>query len=59
MKMPTQRVNIDFTSAMLRELDLVAAELNISRQAAFRSYLGQALDQDNFARSRAGGGDRQ
>ena len=59
MKMPTQRVNIDFTSAMRRELDLVAAELNISRHAVFRSYLGQALDQHNFARSRAVGGNRQ
>ena len=50
MKMPIQRVNVDFTVAMLRELDLVAAELNISRQAVIKSYLRQALDQHNIAK---------
>ena len=54
MKKPIQRVNVDFTVEMLRELDLVAAELNISRQAVIKSYLRQALDQHNIAKSRAG-----
>ena len=59
MKMPIQRVSVDFTVAMLRELDLVAAELNISRQAVVKSYLRQALDQHNIARRRAVGSNRQ
>ena len=59
MKMPIQRVNVDFTVAMLRELDLVAAELNISRQAVIKSYLRQSLDQRNIARSRAVGSNLQ
>ena len=54
MKKPIQRVNVDFTVEMLRELDLVAVELNISRQAVIKSYLRQALDQHNIAKSRAG-----
>ena len=33
MKRPIQRVNVDFTVEMLHELDAVASELNISRQA--------------------------
>jgi hypothetical protein len=45
MKRPVQRVNVDFTVDMLRELDAVADELNISRQAVIKSYLRQALDQ--------------
>ena len=55
MKMPIQGVNVDFTVEMLRELDWVAAELNISRQAVIKSYLRQALDQHNIAKSRAVG----
>jgi hypothetical protein len=30
---------------MLKELDAVAKELNISRQAVIKTYLRQALDQ--------------
>jgi len=59
MKMPVQRVNVDFTVEMLRELDLVAAEVNISRQAVIKSYLRQALDQHHIARRSAVGNDRQ
>ena len=59
MKKPIQRVNVDFTVEMLRELDLVATELNISRQAVIKSYLSQALDQHNIAKSRAVSDDRQ
>ncbi len=52
MKYPTQRVNVDFTVEMLKELDEMAAELNISRQAVIKSYLRQALDQHNLAKSK-------
>jgi len=45
MRKPVQRVNVDFTVEMLRELDVVACDLNISRQAVIKSYLRQALDQ--------------
>jgi metal-responsive CopG/Arc/MetJ family transcriptional regulator len=50
MVQPIQRVNVDFTATMLRELDDAAQELNISRQAAIKSLLRQALDQLRFAR---------
>ena len=50
MKYPTQRVNVDFTVAMLKELDEMAAELNISRQAVIKSYLRHALDQHNLTK---------
>lgn len=33
MMAPIQRVNVDFTSHMLEELDQRAEELNVSRQA--------------------------
>ena len=44
MKYPTQRVNVDFTIEMLGELDTIASELNISRQAVIKTYLRQAMD---------------
>jgi hypothetical protein len=44
-----QRVNVDFTAAMLRELDSAAAQLNISRQAVIKTLLRQALDQHYLA----------
>ena len=54
MKQPVQRVNIDFTTGMLHELDQLAAEMNISRQAVIKSYLRQAMDQHRLAKSKAG-----
>ncbi len=54
MKNPIQRVNVDFTVSMLKELDKVANELNISRQAVIKTYLRQALDQHHIAKSKAG-----
>jgi hypothetical protein len=45
MKKRVQRVNVDFTTEMIQELDAVASDLNISRQAVIKSYLRQALDQ--------------
>lgn len=53
MKRPVQRVNVDFTEDMLEELDRIAEELNISRQAVIKTYLRQALDQHYLAKSKA------
>ncbi|MBT3271571.1 MAG: ribbon-helix-helix protein, CopG family [Spirochaetales bacterium] len=54
MRKPIQRVNVDFTAEMLHELDEIAAELNISRQAVIKSYLRQSLDQHHLAKSKVG-----
>lgn len=53
MKKPIQRVNVDFVEEMLQELDAIADQLNISRQAVIKSYLRQALDQHYLAKSKA------
>ena len=50
MMPPVKRVNVDFTLDMLKELDAIARELNISRQAGIKTYLRQALDQHYMAR---------
>jgi hypothetical protein len=50
MRPPVKRVNVDFTLDMITELDAVARELNISRQAVIKAYLRQALDQHYIAR---------
>lgn len=50
MRPPIKRVNVDFTLDMLEELDAVAKELNISRQAVIKTYLRQTLDQHYIAR---------
>ncbi len=52
MKYPIQRVNVDFTLGMLSELDAIASELNISRQAVIKTYLCQAMDQHYLAKSK-------
>ena len=49
---PVQRVNVDFTIEMLAELDKVASELNISRQALIKTYLRQALNQHYLAKNK-------
>ena len=54
MKQPVKRVNVDFTAGMLHELDQLAAELNVSRQAVIKSFLRQALDQHRLAKNKAG-----
>lgn len=46
---PIQRVNVDFSSPMLEELDSAAEELNVSRQAVIKTLLRQALDQHYVA----------
>jgi len=53
MMPPIQRVNVDFTSTMLQELDTAAKELNISRQAVIKTLLRQSLDRHYLAKSRA------
>ena len=54
MRPPVKRVNVDFTLDMLKELDAIATELNISRQAVIKTYLRQALDQHYIARQTQG-----
>ena len=49
MMSPIQRVNVDFSSPMLDELDNAAKELNISRQAVIKTLIRQALDQHYLA----------
>ena len=46
---PIQRVNVDFTASMLKELDQTAEELNVSRQAVIKTMLRQALDHHYLA----------
>jgi len=53
MKHPIQRVNVDFTQDMLRELDRLAGELNVSRQAVIKTYLREALDRHYIAKGKA------
>ena len=43
---PVQRVNVDLTRGMLRELDERAARLNVSRQAIIKTLLDRALAED-------------
>ena len=50
MRPPIKRVNVDFALDMLKELDAIAKELNISRQAVIKTYLRQALDQHYITR---------
>jgi len=52
---PIQRVNVDFASQMLDELDNAAKELNISRQAVIKTLIRQALDQHYLAAARRSG----
>lgn len=44
-----QRVNVDFTGTMLKELDREAETLNISRQAVIKTMLREALDRRYLA----------
>ncbi len=51
MMKPIQRVNVDFTGAMLEELETAAKELNISRQAVIKTLIRQGLDLRQSARA--------
>jgi hypothetical protein len=44
-----QRVNVDFATPMLAELDREAKELNISRQAVIKTLVRRALDERYMA----------
>ena len=48
---PIQRVNVDLTASMLKELDQAASDLNVSRQAVIKTLVRQALDQQYLARN--------
>lgn len=50
MVQPIQRVNVDLTATMLKELDRAAEDLNVSRQAVIKTLVRQALDQHYLAR---------
>jgi len=50
IKYPVKRVNVDFSVIMLKELDDIANELNISRQALIKTSLRNALDNHYLAR---------
>jgi uncharacterized DUF497 family protein len=50
MVQPIQRVNVDLTATMLKELDSAAEELNVSRQAVIKTLVRQGLDQHYLAR---------
>ncbi|MFW7382056.1 MAG: hypothetical protein ACOH5I_24835 [Oligoflexus sp.] len=49
-KPKVQRVNVDFTVQFLKELDDFTSSLNISRQAAIKMILRQALDEHYLAK---------
>lgn len=45
-----QRVNVDFGEATLAELDQIAIELNVSRQAVIKLFIQRELDQHFLAK---------
>ena len=50
VKPAVQRVNVDLTGPMLKELDREAETLNISRQAVIKSMLREVLDRRYLAK---------
>jgi len=47
-----RRVNVDFAENMLRELDSLVREMNVSRQAVIKGFLRQGLDQHYLAKKK-------
>ncbi len=47
-----RRVNVDFAENMLKELDGLVREMNVSRQAVIKSILRQGLDQHYLAKKK-------
>ena len=43
-KKNVQRVNVDITSPMLQELDLICEDMNIPRQSLIKTMLRDAMD---------------
>lgn len=39
-----QRVNVDFAKPMLKELDTISNELNVSRQSLIKTWLRDSMD---------------
>lgn len=50
MVQPIQRVNLDLSVSMLRELDRAAEQWNVSRQAVIKALVRQGLDNHYSAR---------
>ena len=50
MKQPLASIRVNITQDMLQELDQLADELQVSRQAAINSCLRNALDQHLLAK---------
>jgi len=48
-----QRVNVDFSVEMLRELDAEARRLNISRQAVIKTMISRGLERKRGRRTRS------
>jgi hypothetical protein len=46
---PARRVNVDFREDMVLELDELAMQLNVSRQAVIKTLVRQGLDQRYLA----------
>ncbi len=44
------RVNVDFGTQALQELDLISTELNVSRQAVIKLFIQRELDQHFLAK---------
>ena len=49
MVRPARRVNVDFREDMVLELDELAMQLNVSRQAVIKTLVRQGLDQRYLA----------
>ncbi len=47
-----RRVNVDFAENMLRELDGLVREMNVSRQAVIKAFLRQGFDQHYLAKKK-------
>ena len=45
VKKSVQRVNVDISESMLKELDYVSNQISVSRQAVIKTFLRQALDE--------------
>ena len=53
-----RQINVDLTEPVVSELDEVATELNISRQAVIKTLVREALDRHYLARKARSDGSR-
>ena len=49
MMPPIRKIDVDLTDPILNELDEVAMELNISRQAVIKTFVRESLDRHYLA----------